>query len=402
MLHSTNRAVPTVLEANKSDFVTSKILVIDDRDSIIAIIKSTLVTAGFAVSAFKNGKEAIAFLDTCCPDLILCGIQLPSIEGLAILKAVRDQPTTITTPFVFVMSANTDIKMVRRYMHAGANDCLPEPLSRQDLLATVHGCLQYQHQLEQQASQQLDQLRHNLTVALPHELRTPLQGIITSAELLSEYWDTLNRQDIQEITENISSSANRLNELIQKFLLYTQLDIASHQPENFNKWYSTVAGASELLITSLAETIAEKYGRRQDLVLNLCTAAIAIAEKWLSTLVEELVDNAFKFSDDQEEQVSQTVNITSRIRNDRWEIQVRDHGRGLTQAQIQNLGAYMQFDRLQFEQQGAGLGLAIAERIVKIYNGSMTINSTVNQGTTVTVSLPLKDENEIENDLIIG
>jgi signal transduction histidine kinase len=118
--------------------------------------------------------------------------------------------------------------------------------------------------------------------------------------------------------------------------------------------------------------------------------------------MEELVENAFKFSEDDDRRDKSEVQIKNTVQNDQWQIRIRDYGRGMTPEQIRDVGTFMQFNRSQYEQQGTGLGLAIAERIVKIYNGTMTINSKLNQGTMVTVLLPLGNDNENDDDSIIG
>ena len=70
-------------------------------------------------------------------------------------------------------------------------------------------------------------------------------------------------------------------------------------------------------------------------------------------------------------------------------LHIVDHGRGMTPEQIDDVGAYMQFNRKFYEQQGSGLGLAIARRIAEIHNGSFVIQSVANQQTTVSIFLPL-------------
>jgi signal transduction histidine kinase len=67
---------------------------------------------------------------------------------------------------------------------------------------------------------------------------------------------------------------------------------------------------------------------------------------------------------------------------------VSDRGRGFTPEQINNIGAYMQFDRQKQEQQGLGLGLAIARRLTELHGGGLTIQSEPGQGSRVTIKLP--------------
>lgn len=64
----------------------------------------------------------------------------------------------------------------------------------------------------------------------------------------------------------------------------------------------------------------------------------------------------------------------------------------MTHDQISDVGAYMQFNRKFYEQQGSGLGMVITRRIAEIHGGGMTITSIPNQHTTVTIMLPLADK----------
>lgn len=380
----------------------TKILVIAEDQTAIATIEAALVTEKVELLVVHNPQEGAIAAQTQLPDLLLYGVQQSYDAGLSLLKAMRSLSGTVTIPFVFILPETLPANAYRHCMNAGADDCLMMPCTPVEMLAVIQGRLQ-QHQLvEGYLAERLEQLRHNLAVALPHELRTPLQGLITSAELLSGYWETLKKEDIAEITENISLSAKRLNELIQKFLLYTKLDLAVNEPEEFHQWYFGTTRMSESFLTDIAKKIALHHDRRDDLRLNVCGATIAIPKKWLEILASELLDNAFKFSEGNDRRDNSEVQLESNVQDDQWKMKIRDYGRGMTLEQVRNIGAYMQFERSHYEQQGAGLGLAIAERIVKIYNGTMTIDSKLNQGTMVTVSLPLGNNNEDDDDLIIG
>jgi signal transduction histidine kinase len=284
-------------------------------------------------------------------------------------------------------------------MSFGADDYLTKPFSREDLINAVNLRINRRQYLTQQSTEQLESLRRNLAIALPHELRTPLQGIITCAELLDEYWETLEKSEIQEITNNIRVSADRLHDLIQKFLLYSKLDLAVYQPEEFRQRNLDQTVVNQLLMDSITEKIAQKYPREQDLKFDLELARILISESWFSILTRELIDNAFKFSIPLDTtQKTKPIIIRSRINNDQWVLEIQDQGRGMTTEQVEQIGAYMQFNRQHYEQQGAGLGLAIAQRIIQLYHGTINFFSVVDQGTTVTVTLPIDGENELYCD----
>jgi signal transduction histidine kinase len=100
-----------------------------------------------------------------------------------------------------------------------------------------------------------------------------------------------------------------------------------------------------------------------------------------------LLDNACKFSD-----AGTTIVVRAWSEPDRYVVQVTDRGRGMTPQQWESLGAYMQFDRRIYEQQGAGLGLVIAKRLTELHGGVIGFSSVPDKGTTVTVALPLRSD----------
>ena len=72
-------------------------------------------------------------------------------------------------------------------------------------------------------------------------------------------------------------------------------------------------------------------------------------------------------------------------------LKVADQGRGMTSAQVANIGAYMQFERKLYEQQGTGLGLILARRLAEAYGGTLSIGSSPMHGTTISVMLPFAE-----------
>ena len=109
-----------------------------------------------------------------------------------------------------------------------------------------------------------------------------------------------------------------------------------------------------------------------------------MSSKSLKKLVEELVDNALKFS-----KAGTKIEVIAESNEEYYTLKVLDHGRGMTSEQISRIGAYMQFERALYEQQGMGLGLILAKRFTELHNGKLTIASESKGGTTVFVELLL-------------
>src|SRR5690606_37742198 len=95
----------------------------------------------------------------------------------------------------------------------------------------------------------------------------------------------------------------------------------------------------------------------------------------------ELVDNALKFSE-----MGTPVKVSSWVDNESYHVTVRDGGRGMSDQEIERIGAYMQFQRHLYEQSGLGLGLIITKKYMQLFNGQFVINSVLNHFTEVTLT----------------
>jgi two-component system sensor histidine kinase/response regulator len=102
--------------------------------------------------------------------------------------------------------------------------------------------------------------------------------------------------------------------------------------------------------------------------------------------VSELVDNALKFSD-----LGKEVHVFLRTADGRVLLEVVDQGRGMTSDELAQVGAFRQFGRAVFEQQGSGLGLALVKGLVDASLGTLDLRSTPGQGTTVRASWLKRD-----------
>jgi signal transduction histidine kinase len=150
---------------------------------------------------------------------------------------------------------------------------------------------------------------------------------------------------------------------------------------------TSIANPSDsLLIDELAKIIAQRYERSNDLICKVEYAELAVSHKHLKCIASELIDNAFKFS-----QAGTPVTICGECRDNRFDLQIGDRRRGMTPEQIERIEAFMQFERSTYEQQGLGLGLKIAQKVVELYGGQLEIASTYQTETTVHLTLPLKN-----------
>ncbi|MDE6129190.1 MAG: HAMP domain-containing histidine kinase [Lachnospiraceae bacterium] len=212
---------------------------------------------------------------------------------------------------------------------------------------------------------------------MTHELKTPLTSILGFADVLRIKPDISDeeRRDYADIifteAERLKLLSSRLMELItisETKLQMVPVDIARLLAREA-EMYRPVSGKAGVLLT-----------------LDLEPAFILAEETLLATLFVNLIDNARKAS-----APGKTIHISSRREDARALIQVADQGIGIPEEQIAYVTeAFYMVDKARTRKAGgAGIGLALCKAIAAAHHGELTIESKVNAGTTVTVSIPL-------------
>jgi signal transduction histidine kinase len=362
----------------------AKILIIDDDEGLREVVRLSLETADYEVLEAGSGKEGVDVANRHLPDLILCDVRMEHMDGYDTLSALRQN--TVTTPIpVILMTGQADAAGMRQGMELGADDYLPKPFKVDQLIGAVGARLRKQQNLREQATKQLSELRANISLSLPHELLTPLNGIFGFADILSSDVSSLQPDEIKSMATAIRESAERLHRLIQNFLLLAHLQLHKDDP-------SPLLGETRReklrgTVEEVCKTRAAAAERESDLQLNLTDAEATVRPDHWAKMVEELVDKAFKFSEPKT-----AVRVSLETEEALAVLRVSDGGRGMRPENLAEIGAYMQFERRFYEQQGSGLGLALTKRLAEIYGGRLVLTSGVGEGTQVELALPLADK----------
>ncbi len=360
-----------------------KLLIIEDEAAIRANILDLLKTQDFDALVAENGSIGVQMALSHLPDLIICDIMMFELSGYDVLTALRQNPLTATIPFIF-LTAKVDQADLRAGMSLGADDYLTKPFRSKELLQAIATRLEKKAVFERQQAQKFHELRSSITLSLPHELRTPLNGIIGLCDLMIAEYSSLSSTETLEMLRDIQTSGKRLHGLIQNFLLYAELELAATDSERIASFRNHQTHSAKSVIADQAILQARAANREADLHLELFDASIQISTTYLRKLVEELLDNAFKFSS-----AGTPVKVISMQNNNSFILSIHDQGRGMSTQEVTDVGAYQQFERKLYEQQGSGLGLTIAIRLANLHNGKLLIESILGQQTTVLVTLPV-------------
>lgn len=359
-----------------------RVLVLEDDKNILNNLVELLESEGYTVKSALNGQDGYNILKFYKPDLILCDIMMPHVNGYEFYKMVKDNYETKFTPFIF-LTAKTDLSSIRTGLNLGVDDYVTKPFSAGDLVKTIETRLSKQSDF----NQQFESLVRNINMYIPHELRTPLVAIIGFSQLILSDMETMEKKEIKEVTERILWAANRLHGRIEKFISYSELNLTegsfietkeqeSSQIDNF--FVSRVIGSHFYI-----------YDRESAIDLSLEPADIAIPEVHLERLLKEILENAVKYSS-----FNSTIYVTGVVSGREYLISIKDCGIGMTEEEIEQIGVFQQFSREAHSQEGNGLGLAIAKRILQLNNGAIEIKSQKNSFTEVTIKLNVVSNGE--------
>ena len=357
----------------------AKILIVEDEESIRISIADLLEVHGHQVFAAENGLTGVQLASAHLPDLVVCDIMMPLMDGYDVLHLLRETSVTADIPFIF-LTAKADRADRRIGMDLGADDYLTKPFTPGELLSAVQTRLDRAAEIRQRQAGQLDDLRVIITSRLRHELLTPLTVILNASEILTRYSRQLDPLEISETSARVHKYGQYLFRLIQKLLLYTQVEALIKDSEQVTAARTSQTPQAHVLIATMARQMAQQESRADDLRLQLQEIpALRIAESHLRPIVMELLENAFKYSPS-----GSLVLVQGLVKAGGYALAITDQGRGMPPNSASQIAPYQQFDRDQHEQQGAGLGLALVKILAELYGGGLSIESQL-RGTTVHV-----------------
>jgi DNA-binding NarL/FixJ family response regulator len=131
-----------------------KILLIEDNDQMRENLQIMLEMEGYSVSTATNGRIGVSAARNAPPDVILCDVMMPELDGLGVLKELRADAATDSIPFIF-LTARGEKSDLRAGMNLGADDYLVKPVGKEDVLAAIQSRLQRQHQTAERVKSQV-------------------------------------------------------------------------------------------------------------------------------------------------------------------------------------------------------------------------------------------------------
>ncbi len=371
------------MDITNSDFT---ILIVDDVDANVLLLKLLISKAGYKTLTAYNGKEALDIIIKQNPDLILLDIMMPIMDGHEVARQLKEMPDKAEIPIIFLSALNSTEDIVQGFK-LGAADYVSKPFNKDELLTRIN------HQIsliyaKRTISSQTEELkrtilgRDKLYSVIAHDLRSPIASIRMVMEVLI---NGIQRETLDPDMYDLLIMANRLTDDS-----FTLLD-------NLLKWTKSQTGRlstvyqDDVDVMNLVRGVVEVIrgvAKLKNITVNLTGTTARIARldiDMAKTALRNLLSNAVKFSYDGSE-----VEVVIKEEDDKVVVDVIDQGAGINKEKQKLLfKADTHFTSFGTgNEEGSGLGLLLCNEFVKRNGGELWFTSEEGKGSVFSFYIP--------------
>lgn len=371
------------MDITNSDFT---ILIVDDVDANVLLLKLLISKAGYKTLTAYNGKEALDIIIKQNPDLILLDIMMPIMDGHEVARQLKEMPDKAEIPIIFLSALNSTEDIVQGFK-LGAADYVSKPFNKDELLTRINHQISLIH-AKRTISSQTEELRRTILVrdklysVIAHDLRSPIASIRMVMEVLI---NGIQKESLDPDMYDLLIMANRLTDDS-----FTLLD-------NLLKWTKSQTGRlstvyqDDVDVMNLVRGVVEVIrgvAKLKNITVNLSGSTSRIARldiDMAKTALRNLLSNAVKFSYDGSE-----VEVVIKEEEDKVIVDVIDQGAGINKEKQKLLfKADTHFTSFGTgNEEGSGLGLLLCNEFVKRNGGELWFTSEEGKGSVFSFYIP--------------
>jgi len=226
---------------------------------------------------------------------------------------------------------------------------------------------------------QLNDIKSRFVSMASHEFRTPLTTVLSSASLLSKYTSADDQDKRDKHITKIKNSVNNLNDILEDFLSLGKLNEGKLDTK------SEEVNIKDVILDTVDEMKAMLKAGQEILVSDMKDYTVTTDKKLFRNILINLISNSIKFSEE-----GKKITISTKIISDKIAISVADEGIGISTDDQKHLFASFFRAANAVNIQGTGLGLHIVKRYADLLGGELNLESQLNKGTTITITIPIK------------
>lgn len=371
----------------------ANILVIDDEVGMREGCRRVLVAKGFQVSTAEHGVEGLRKLREGRFDLVLLDVMMPGMSGLEVLHRIREHDPSIVCVMI---TGFATVDLTAQAMKQGAQDFLPKPFSSDELLGVVFRgleqrqrllALQQQREQEEESIQlermrqdaaKLDAIESRFMLVIVHQLRNPAGVLKNYLQLMragyvdDDEWD----EYLEKLDERAGQLLGMLDDLLE----------LAHLKEIPKPTKLSPVDAADIL-----EAVAHGFQPRAEakgleLRVQVQARPVILAQPGhLRSVWKHLIDNAIRYTPRGQ------ITVMLDEQDGRMVTSVTDTGIGVAPDEVTRIfEEFYRSDSAKEEMElGTGLGLPIVNQVIKIYKGTIQVDSSPGEGCSFQIQFPL-------------
>ena len=357
----------------------SKVLIVDDVQLNLDLMKEILSDQGYMIATAKNGKSAIAKARAHKFDLILLDIVLPDIDGFEVCSYLKSNPQTQDIPIIFLTAKKEKDSLIRGFQ-LGAVDYIPKPFSKEELVARVNLHLTLRKTQEElirskELAEAAVHTKSTFLANMSHEIRTPMNGIVGMVDILKR---TQLTEEQLEFLDIIEISSENLLAIINDILDFSKIDAGQITFESIRFFVNYEVGEVMKMLNYKAEQKKLKF--TYYIAPNVPEMIIGDPLRLKQVLIN-LCSNSIKFTSEGFVKIRVEV-VNSSETKVRLKFEVEDSGIGISpENQLKLFKSFSQADSSTTRKfGGTGLGLVISKNLVQQMNGNIGVISEEGKG----------------------
>lgn len=361
-----------------------KILIIDDeeivRDSCIHI----LAKSDYKIVTARDGAEGLEILEDFQPDLALVDLKMPGLSGYEVLEKIHEYDPTIVT---IVITGFATVDAAVEAMKKGTYDFLPKPFKPDELRLIVQRGLERRRMVIETITlrKEKELLREHFAAIVSHELKSPLGAVQQNLFVLADDLADKLTDEQKTMVERLQTRIKDMVTMINTWLRVISVDISKIR-EDFKPT------SIDTIVTKAVGSV-ESHAIRKDIAikhkLNPSLPQVSGNEGTLVEAITNILNNAVKYT-----RVGGKIEISTIKSNGSISINITDNGVGIDEEDIPHIFNDFYSGKARPEgERSSGVGLAITKRIIEAHDGTISVESTLGEGSAFSIQLPA-----LEND----
>ena len=370
------------MQINPAEF---KLLVVDDVQTNVLLLKALLGKEGYGILVANNGQEALEVIRNENPDVVLLDVMMPGMDGFEVAERLKSEEFRCEIPIIF-LTALDDTQSIVNGFKLGVGDFISKPFRKEELMVRI------KHQLSLVAARRIieeknEELRKTIAgrdkmySVIAHDLRSPMASMkmLLNTIMMSVEKDKID-PDIFDMLEMSNKTSEEVFSLLDNLLKWTksQLGKLTVIPQKLD--ISGLADGVVEVMNSVAEVKHIKLIRTDHE-----SFFVYVDIEMIKSILRNLISNAVKFSNPDSE-----IKVGIKAEDGKVIVSVTDSGKGIKKEDQHKLLK----DSTHFttygtnSEEGSGLGLLLCRDFARKNGGELWFESEENLGSVFSFSLP--------------